>query len=156
MSYWLKMNPREQAAVLIAAACIALWLCWQLVVSPLNSAIDGRQAAVLSSQQASLRVQSLAEELAALRAAGIVGQANTTSLAQIVDRSVRGSTLQMSGFQPGRDNDATVRFERANFNALLEWMHQLESAGKARVSELSVQSGTDAGIVSATVKLAGN
>lgn len=155
MSAWLKLSPREQGAVLLCAACMLLWLLWMWVVSPLQGAIEAREQTVVNTGHTLLRVQALAKDLQALRAQSGDKPLEAASLAQVVDQSVRRSRLQMAGFQPGRNNDATVRFERVAFSNLLDWMATIESSGHVRVSEMSVQSSGDAGMVSATVKLLG-
>lgn len=153
MRQWFeRFNAREQLSLLALAVALALYALYMLLWSPLESrreAMQARNQAVAVSVQ---RVDAMVSEVLALRESG--GAANTRrNLTSVVNRTTGAAGLAVSRLQPNSRGEIQVRFEGADFGALMAWLHEVEYGQALLVREVSITQAGRAGRVNATVRL---
>ncbi len=152
-AFWDNLNRRDQLALLILGSVLAVYLLWLLLIRPVGNAVEQERLRAVAAQESLGRVQVMAAKLKAYRTGAQESQAPTTTLADVVNRSLQANQLSMSGFTPSRDAEARLRLENVSFNQLLAWLYQLETEYRINVMELTVNPSRDPGIVSVNVRL---
>lgn len=153
MEKWQNLNLREQAWALACGAVAIVLLVWLILFKPLQSAVAAQQRQNQATVASLQHVRQLAGQLKQLQATGGGEASRETNLTQLVDSSLRQNNLRMSGFQPGSDGSVSLRFDNARFDALLQWLYEMEIGQGVVLSELSVRQGGTPGEVAATVRL---
>ncbi len=155
MKQWFNnLRPHEQWMLLLTGILLVSYLLYALAWQPLKASQTSlAQKNTLAS--ATLReVKRLSQEYLALKASGNSAKAASGgSLASIVDSSVAKNQLTMSRFQPSASGDAQVRFENAGFDAVLAWLHQIETEHGIAVRDLSISKGSATGLVNVSVRV---
>jgi general secretion pathway protein M len=146
-----KYNRREQMMLLGCAVAVVVYLLWLVVLTPIQSKRDQLLAANTSSTQALGRVQIMAAQIQQQRSQGTTG--NAVNISGVIDSSLRANGLSMSGFQPGANGEVRVRLERASYEALMQWLYEMEFNQGISVSDLSIASTNDAGQVTVNLRL---
>ncbi len=146
-----KYNRREQIMLLACALVVAVYLIWLVVLTPIQKKRDQLLAANTASTQALGRVQIMAAQIEQLRSAGNTGSG--VNISGIIDSSLRANGLNMSGFQPGANGEVRVRLERAPYDALMQWLYDMEFKQGITVSDLSIAATNDIGQVTVNVRL---
>jgi general secretion pathway protein M len=156
MKQWfLRFTPREQLALLLMAAAVTLYAVFLLLVAPLGEARDAMASRNAATAELLARVDGMATEITALREAEAgrpaAAQRNLTAR---VNSSAERYGLRPSRLQPNARGAVQVRFEAAPLDALLRWVHELETGRGLAVEELSMSQTARAGTVSATARIA--
>lgn len=156
MKQWfLRFTPREQLALLLMTAAVTLYAVFLLLVAPLGEARDAMVSRNAATAELLARVDGMATEISALREAEAgrpaAAQRNLTAR---VNSSAERYGLRPSRLQPNARGAVQVRFEAAPLDALLRWIHELETGGGLAVEELSMSQTASAGTVSATARIA--
>lgn len=146
-----KYNRREQMMLLACALAVAAYLLWLVVLAPIQNKRDQLLVANTASTQALGRVQIMAAQIQQMRAQGNTGSA--ANISGVIDSSLRANGLNMSGFQPGANGEVRVRLERAPYEALMQWLYEMEFKQGISVSDLSIAATNDIGQVSVNLRL---
>ncbi len=145
---------REQIMLLTASACVLLYTVWFALVVPLQEAVKAERARTLSVSRSLARVESLAASVAqANQQQTRESQKPLTSIAELVDRSLRDNGLVMRGFQPSSDGEARLRLDNVPYDRLLQWLHDLETVQGVQIRELATSASSTAGRVMVNVRL---
>ncbi|MEM1141020.1 MAG: type II secretion system protein GspM [Pseudomonadota bacterium] len=153
--WFLKFSLRDQLALLVLAVAVLLYALVFLVLEPMNNArVEARNRKVAYAEQLA-RVDTMASELAALRARGGTGNTGARrNLTSLLNRTAQNFELQISRLQPNSRGAVQLRFESVPLAGLLRYLHELETGQDLIVEELSISQTGTAGYVSATVRLA--
>jgi len=155
MREWFDNLPRrEQAAILVMAAVVLVWLVYMLLWSPLaaqREQLRQRNAAELQRLQ---RVDTMVAEIALLRDQSGNSDAQR-NLAALVNRSTRENDLQVARLQPNTRGGIEVRFENVPVSNLLRWMHSIEYREGLSIPDASINLAGDGGRVNAAVRIGG-
>lgn len=146
-----KYNRREQMLLLAAALAVSVYLLWLVVFVPIQSKRDQLLAANTASTQALGKVQIMAAQIQQQRSQG--NSADAGNISGVIDSSLRANGLTMSGFQPGANGEVRVRLDRAPYDALMQWLYDMEFKQGISVSDLSLATTNDAGQVSVNLRL---
>ena len=145
------LQAREQFLVSRGAvAAVALLLVGGLV--QLHAAVGKAQAAVVRKQD---DLAYIISHLGELQGANGAAPDLASPLSSIVERTAGDSGLgdQLKTNQPEGDNSLRVKFEGANFDALVLWVSSLQQEQGIQVQSATIDRAT-AGTVVATLVLA--
>jgi type II secretory pathway component PulM len=156
MKQWfLRFTPREQLALLLMAGAVILYAVFLLLVAPLGAARNDMASRNAATAELLARVDGMATEILSLREADAgrpaAAQRNLTAS---VNSSAERFGLRPSQLQPNARGAVQVRFEAAALDALLRWIHDLETSRGLAVEELSLSQTASAGTVSVTARIA--
>jgi type II secretory pathway component PulM len=158
MKQWLaSLDERELPLVMIALFVLVLGLLYLTLFDPLKSEVD-RLRSSAASQQALLNwMQGAAGNLQQYRAA--LGEdatqfADTRPLLLVVDETigVLGLRKAVTEVKPVSASIVQIRFEKAEFTYLIDWLVLLKDDGLA-VKGLQLSTGTDSGFVNGSVEI---
>ncbi len=151
--YWMTLSRRDQIALLICACAVSVAAIWWLVLEPSAKALDNQTLSTQSSAERLTRVRDMALELQQYRA-GNTTQISGAPLSELIDRSLRSRSLQMSSFQPVREGEVRLRLEDAQYTKVIAWLHEMETEEGLTSKELTVTPTRTSGRVSVSVRLA--
>ena len=100
------------------------------------------------------RVDALAAELRERRRSAGDGRAAAPNLTAQLNASADRFGLQIARLQPNSRGAVQLRFEGALLDALLRWIHHLETVEGLLLEELSISQTSSAGVVGATLRVA--
>ncbi len=139
---------------LAAATALALFLPWQLVWVPLQEAVASAEARAAQRRVELAQMQRLAAEARTLRARvgaaarPVSGQPLLTRVDQSARRVLGGA---LKGIKEEGKEGVRVRFENADFDALMRWLDQLQTRDGVVVAELVAERQQAPGRVSGRV-----
>jgi len=156
-SWWLDKNPREQMALVIAAAALLLFLIYLLAWQPFVEAVEQKRLQV-KSQRITLdwMQQNLGEiqRLRNLRRTSGATQSNE-ALLTLVDRTAKQSQLrqQIQRIKPQGEDSVQLWVEQAAFDTLLKWLAELSAQYGIQIESINIDRQELPGIVNARLVL---
>ena len=152
MRDWLQqLDQREQVYVLVAAATIALYLLYVLILSPL---VQMRDEMAATNERVGViveRVQAMASELQQLQSSG--SSQRNRNLSRIINATTSQYQLTPSRIQSSASGSTQIRFEQVNFSQLLRWLNQVENKEGLMVRDASISQGNVGGQVDASIRV---
>jgi len=151
-NWFLELTRREQLYLLVLAAVLVLWVVFQLLLAPAAAQRDqmmdnNRNAAALLA-----RVDVKVSQLIALRSEA--GSKAVGSLSATITRSTELAELSVRRLQPNSRGEVQVRFESVDYDALVTWLHRIETVEGLVIIDASIAQAGRSGGVNATVRLA--
>lgn len=156
-SWWAGLAPRERVILGGGGLLLVLVLIYLMIWEPLAKQREQVRAdiRVLSAdlawmQQVATQVKRRGAQPDAQPAAGAAGR----SVLTLVEVSARAAGLQeaLERVQP-EGQGARLWFTETGFDALLNWLDELEQRQGLQVSQLSVDAGNAPGMVTARIKV---
>ena len=144
------LEAKERTLAAALAALVALAAIYAIVWQPLHawsSDADRRyqhQLALLDW----MRQQEGAAREAAQRGQGSPASG---SLLTVVANSAASAGLQLLRYQPEASGGVSVVLQNQSFNALIEWLGQLEQRDGVGVKQISIDGQADNGLVNARI-----
>ena len=152
---WRALQPRERYVVSAAAVGLVLllgigfWLPMQRDINRLRAAVPQTHA-----QLGQMRLQ--AAQITQLRASGVTAAAGGNILAKLEQSATaRGLKQNITRMEPDGNNNARVTLDGVNFDAMAEWLAELQTQSGLRVEKATVESRPDAGTVNARLVMRG-
>lgn len=140
-TWFTSISEREQKLVVAAAIVGTLGIFYFLIWSPLHSALDTQQSALVSEKQTLVWVAEQAARAQVLRQSGSKTSYNG-SLTQLVNQTTRSANIPVSRMQP-QGEELQVWIDQVEFNTLMSWLELLEQRGvsiiQTDVSEVDAQ-----------------
>ncbi|MBL6902003.1 MAG: type II secretion system protein M, partial [Luminiphilus sp.] len=99
------------------------------------------------------RVEAKVSRLLSLRDAGSTGQ--NDNLSSTLSAAAQNAGLTVKRLQPNSRGEVQVRFEGADFDALLQWLQTVEGNEGLRIIDASVSDAGRSGGVNATLRVRG-
>jgi general secretion pathway protein M len=156
-TWFEQLAARERLLVAAAAALLVVAIIVLGAVRPLTSAA-ARSAEQIADQEALLQeLDELAARLGPQSGAGAQALAGGgQSLVLVVDRTTRSSGLGafLKRNQPDGEDAIRLRFEDAPFDALVEWMVELETGYGLAATSVNIDAGRATGRVNCNLVLA--
>lgn len=152
--FWRGLAPRERILVAGGGALAAVLLCYGLLWAPLQRDLTRLRASVpveyeqlqwMRSQTTRLKVLRSAAP-AALQSNGILSFVETSAKAYNVSQFIKR-------VDPEGANSARLAIDGAPFNALVEWLSNLQKQGGVRIENASLEPQSTAGVVNARLLL---
>lgn len=150
------LQPRERWMLGAGVAALLLTLLYLLVWEPLVQARAQRTAALASSRELALRLEQAAARVQAGAARHPAAQAGRElSLMAAVDQAGKQGGLGKAPtrIQPEGERSVRVWFEDVSFDALVRWLHELESRYGIGVQTLDVEPQPESGLVNVRLTL---
>lgn len=149
---WLdQASPREQLTLGLGAITLTIYILFVGVLDPLHSKLEQQIARNQSSQEALQRMRVMAARW--VNRDQSQGASRSTSVVELVDRSMRRHNLRMSGMQPSGSSDVRLRLEQVNFDSVLAWLYDMEVVEGAQIRDISVAAGVEPGTVVVNVRV---
>ncbi len=155
MNWFKQQTRRDQIALIACSICVSLALFWVALIQPLNKASEDSVRRLDSSLATLARVKSLASSLQYYESQQSSQSRNTQiSIVRVIDTSSRAAGLNFSSVKPSSNgSQASVRFEEASLENMLQWLYELESSYQAQIEDLRLNGSNQAGYVSGTVNI---
>ena len=154
-TWFRQQSQRDQLALILCVVCVSLALLWLALIQPVSKAASNSEQRLQNSVATLARVKSLAANLQYYE-----GQQHNrpqrqqTSIVGVIDQSSRAVGLSFSSVNPSANGEeATVRFENTELSAMLQWLYDLENAHQAQIQDLRLNSSTQAGYVSGSIRI---
>lgn len=148
-----QFNRREQTLLFAGAILIGLYLLWLLVLAPLQHKRDKLVTTNLATEASLGRVQLLASQLQNLSQQSLQ-TGGDDNINGVINASLGENGLAMSTFTPGAGGEVRVRIDKANSEALMQWLYDLENKHHIAIHELNISAANDPGQVAVTLRLA--
>jgi type II secretory pathway component PulM len=157
LRWFLLQQHRDQVVLALGALVIVLVAGYRLLWFPIVEKQQRLQEQNLATAEALHRVENMAGQIVALKQAGAGSGASGSggNLSQLVTTRSARFALKVSRMQPNSRGEIQVRFDDASFSGLLSWLHQLEVNDGVEVRELALTQTGAAGLVNATIRVAG-
>lgn len=153
--WFSQREPREQLALRVLGAALALTLLWLLLWQPLR---DGHQDARAQYQQQARLLAWIEDNAAAVRMASKQGgrapaAAGADWVSQL-SRSAAGAGVDLRGFNPEGEHAVRIQIEAQPFAEVLVWLQQLEQEQGVTVSNAEFSATSNPGLINlrATLK----
>jgi len=145
--YYESAAPREQMAMMIGGTAVLLLLVWLLVIAPLHG--WNRDARADFEQQRDTLAWMEANRH---RVGGTSGSERIAgeALLTLANRTAANHGISFRRYEPVGSNALSVTLEATAFNALVQWLGEMERSGVV-ASELSVRRRDEPGLVDARI-----
>ncbi|MDP5070803.1 MAG: type II secretion system protein M [Congregibacter sp.] len=156
MKAWFERFPlRDQLALLLMAAVIIVYVLVMFVMRPLGQARAELSARNQATAAVLRRVDAMATEIQSLQDQKADGRSPpSVNLSASLNQSAVRYQLRVSRLQPSSQGAVQIRFESAPLDALLRWLHEIETVQGLLVEDVSLGQTSSAGVVSATLRIA--
>lgn len=156
-AWWQSLSARDRRIVQIGGVVVAAMLFWALWFDPLQRARQSLAGSVKQAEADLVYVQSAAARLAGLQASGsaTVFDRGGKSLLALADASAREAQLAnaLKRIEPVSGGRVSVWLEAASFDAVAQWLEQLQQHFGVRADEFSISRGAATGQVDVRVVL---
>ena len=154
MREWFNsQSPRDQMAILLLTGFLLVFSVFQFALMPMS---ENRAQMALNNGAASAqlsRVEAKVSRLLSLRDAGSTGQ--NDNLSSTLSAAAQNAGLTVKRLQPNSRGEVQVRFEGADFDALLQWLQTVEGNEGLRIIDASVSDAGRSGGFNATLRVRG-
>ncbi len=150
--WFAALERRERTIVGVLAVCVVFTILFLGLWSPLTE-WSARADARYQRQLAVLDWMHTQEQAA--RLAGQRGDDAPTSgslLSQVANSAARAG-VQLLRYQPESSGGISVVLQAQPFNALIEWLSDLEQRDRVRVKQISIDAQPESGLVNARINL---
>jgi general secretion pathway protein M len=147
---WTERPLSEKIILLVVGVFTIVCLFYLLVVDSLVSWREHEAKKLVANQKIYAQVSRLVTRFE---------QQNNTEnnvssgLATIIDESLQANGLAMRGFQPGKNNDARLRLSDVSYDALMQWLYDIEYKHHMTIEEISIAQTKTAGVLTANVRV---
>ncbi len=141
-------SPREQMAMLVGGAALVLLLIWLLIVAPLHGWSRDARADYEAQRDTLAWMEANRHRVGNTR--GGSERVPGEGLLTLANRTAAQYGVSFRRFDPVGSNGLSVTLEGAPFNALVQWLGELERSGVA-TRELSVRRRDEPGLVDARI-----
>lgn len=156
-AWWLSKSPREQLALIIAAAALLVLLIYLLAWQPFSQALEQSQLRVKSKQATLVWMEDQMPEILRLKGAQRKSGRKTTNeaLLTLVDRTAKQSQLrqQIQRIKPQGDKRVQLWVEQAAFDTLVKWLAELTDSYGIQIDSLNIDRQDLPGLVNARLVL---
>lgn len=154
-AFWAGLGPRDQRILVIGAVFVATVVVWLGIWEPLREARDAARIRVMAAANDLATMRAVAPQLATLTDTSAPAARDGRSLLALVDATARSAAVgdALLRVEPVAGDRVRAYFEGAGFDALVQWLGELEAGQGVVTSELSVNRAGGVGRVDARVLL---
>jgi general secretion pathway protein M len=157
MKTWLgKWTRREQLAVIIAALTVVGLSLYLFYWQPVNAEQDRLRTHLVERIEALVWMQRAVEEVRQLRGEDRPTPHERTdeSLLALVDRTARATLASgLNRLEPEGEHAVKVWLKEVDFDSLLPWLQELETAWGVQATGVSLHRGEQPGVVTGRLVL---
>lgn len=157
--YFKTINNNERITLLIGGVFVTVFLCYLIIFSPLQNAIEKKQQSLKNKIQTLHWLHQASTEYSQLRKNKPRRSATYSkdSLLTIIDQTT--VKLDVRSFirriDPEGKNQVQIWFERINFDDLIHLLNILQRNNNIRVENLSINRQSDLALVDARITVKG-
>lgn len=151
--YLSRYNRREQTILLVGSLAVVLYILWRGILVPIQDWHDRQVRANEAVSQTLGRVEVLSAQLERARQQDQQSGNGGGNLSALVDSSLRGHQLRMSGFQPGTGGQVRVRLDEVPYDRFMLWLHDMEYQHGVSVVDFSMAGTNTEGRVTVNIRL---
>ncbi len=151
--WYASREPHERPVIAGLAVLVLAALFWMIFWKPVS---DWRLLEVNRYQNALSTWEWVQANEARARSraqAATAGPASDRSLLPLVTREANSAGIRLNRLQPESDGAVTVVIQAQPFNAMIQWLHRLQTAHNVEVQRISVDAEGDPGLVHAQIRL---
>lgn len=148
-----KFNRREQTILLVGALVVALYLIWLAILSPLQKARESLLLTNTATEQSLGRVRLLARQIEVQSQQASQSGGGSENVIGTIDASLRSNGLTMGSLVPGAGGEVRVGITKANSDAVMQWLYDLEIKEHLAIRDLNLTTSTEPGQVAVSVRL---
>ncbi len=142
-SNWFnQLSDRDQKVVKAIGIVFLIALLFAWVWQPVS---QGKIKAE-SKYQSELKFHQKMKDSAHLFGSSNVSSSGGGSILSTVNNTAKVKNIQLKRFEPEGDNGLRIWLDKANFNAVIDWLELLETTRGIRVEQISIDK-VDSGIV---------
>ena len=151
MRWYYGREASERPIIAGLALLVALSLLWLLIWKPIADWRDLSENRYVNAQSVWDWMQ--ANESNARQAARGGGSSPNRSLLPVITRAANSHGLRLNRLQPESDGGVSVVLQGQSFNAMLQWLDELERQHKVAVSRVSLDAEGNPGLINAQLRL---
>lgn len=148
-----KFNRREQTILLVGALAIALYLIWLVILSPLQKKREALLLTNTATEQSLGRVRLLARQIEVQSQQSTQSGGSNENVIGVIDASLRNNGLTMGSLVPGAAGEVRVGITKANSEAVMQWLYDLEIKDHMVIRDLNLTTSTEPGQVAVSIRL---
>jgi general secretion pathway protein M len=151
---WRTLQPRERMVLGGGGTLALIMLSYSLLWAPLQLDLSHLRTAVPRERAQLIKMRAQVREIATLRARAPAA-GNSSNLLSTLERSAQEHKLRqyITRMEPDPVNGVRVSLDAVTFNALLQWLADLQKQAGVRADTATIAAQTDAGIVNARLVL---
>ena len=150
---WEELNNREQMVLLALSATIVFALVFTLLVFPLIKSRNEARELYEARVELLSWMQTVAPELKGKGANEV--SLNAQGMMNTVNQNAAAYQIRLDRIQPEGASKLRVWVEKVPFNALMQWLNDLQLNSGIVASSVSIDAESSSGIVSVKVVLQG-
>jgi len=132
---WHGRSASEKNILTVVGVMMVFTLFYFFIIEPIEIWRDKQERLLSSTARETSQVLQLVERI---KSQSSVEEKVSEGLAKMMDESLRKNGLTMSGFQPGKNNDARLRLSDVPFEPLMQWLYEMEYEEGITIDELSI------------------
>jgi general secretion pathway protein M len=154
-AWWSGLAERERRVLGSGAAVLAVILLYLAVWEPLAGARRDRETALSEARALAVLLETLAAEAQRGHGPGGPTAGAGQSLLAVVDQSRKASALTKppTRLQPEGEGMVRIWLEDVPFDALVRWLHDLQTRYGVRVDNADIERESAVGLVNARLTL---
>lgn len=155
MKAWFEqLSQRDQMSLLVLGVALVLYALYMFVWAPLDRMRDDLALQNTAIAESRVRVDAMVSQLLELRQSGAAATGAKRNLTSVINESTARLQLPVIRLQPNSRGEIQVRVENATFDAVLQWLHEMEYKEDLMVREVSLTQAGTVGRVNVTVRIA--
>ncbi|MFT7387352.1 MAG: general secretion pathway protein M [Candidatus Endobugula sp.] len=132
---WQSRPASEKNILTVVGVMMMFTLFYFFIIEPIEMWREKQERLLSSTARESAQVLQLVERIKSQTSVGVKA---SEGLAKVMDESLRKNGLTMSGFQPGKNNDARLRLSDVTYGPLMQWLYEMEYEKGITIDELSI------------------
>ncbi len=148
-----KFNRREQTILLVGALAVGLYLIWLAILAPLQKTRESLLLTNTATEQSLGRVRLLARQIEVQSQQASHSGGGSENVIGTIDASLRSNGLTMGSLVPGAGGEVRVGITKANSDAVMQWLYDLEIKEHLAIRDLNLTTSTEPGQVAVSVRL---
>jgi general secretion pathway protein M len=153
-AWFTQLSQRDQMSLLVLGLALVLYAVYMFVWSPLDRLRDDLAVQNTAIAESRVRVDAMVSQLLELRKTGAAAPGAKRNLTSVINESTARLQLPVIRLQPNSRGEIQVRVENATFDAVLQWLHEMEYKEDLLVREVSLTQSGSVGRVNITVRIA--
>ncbi len=153
-AWFTQLSQRDQMSLLVLGLALVLYAVYMFVWSPLDRMRDDLAVQNTAIAESRVRVDAMVSQLLELRKTGAAAPGAKRNLTSVINESTTRLQLPVIRLQPNSRGEIQVRVENATFDAVLQWLHEMEYKEDLLVREVSLTQSGSVGRVNITVRIA--
>lgn len=155
MKAWFTgLSQRDQMSLLVLGLALVLYALYMFVWAPLDRMRDDLALQNTAIAESRVRVDAMVSQLLELRTSGAAAPGAKRNLTSVINESTTRLQLPVIRLQPNSRGEIQVRVENATFDAVLQWLYEMEYKEDLLVREVSLTQSGSVGRVNITVRIA--